>query len=184
MKRVQKPHRTRFANWCRLGGRPLMTLASLVEVRLVHPLVEAGFERVNASFWQPDDPVPGSEIALERRTGSEIEEITFNFDKYRSPAFQLHLHRREIRPPHQWVRSAAVVRSNRQYYHFWGKPWWVPTRFWSERMSERTVDKLAGHFDQMLAFLEHGERRANISRPTGFTPLRRLELRADSELAG
>jgi hypothetical protein len=51
-------------------------------------------------------------------------------------------------------------------------------------MSERTVDKLAGYFDQMLAFLEHGERGANISQPTGSTPIRRLDPRAVSEHAG
>jgi hypothetical protein len=170
VKRVHKPHRKRFANWCRLGGKPLVTLASLVEARLVQPLIETGFGWVDACFWQPDDPVSGSDITLERRTGSEIEEITFNFDKYHRPTFQLHLHRRVFPPPHQWVRSANLVRNNRQYYHFWGKPWWMPTRFWSEHMSERTVDKLAGHFDQMLAFLEHGERGANISRPTGLQP--------------
>jgi hypothetical protein len=161
----------RFASWCRLGGKPLLTLASRVEARLVQPLLETGFEWVNVHLRQPDDPVSGSELCLERRTSSDIETIIFNFDKYHRAAFQLHLHRRESLPPHQWVRSANLVRSNRQYLHLWGKPWWMPTRFWSERMAERTVDTLLGHLEQVLAFLERGERGPNISRAIEAQPL-------------
>jgi hypothetical protein len=160
----QKSGRRKFDNWSRLGGKPLISLTSLVETRLVAPLLEHGFERVGCYLRLPDEPTMGSEIRLEVEEHAEIISVTFKFDKYHRPAFQVHLARRRAEPPHSWVRSANVVRRPGQFYCFWGKPGWLPTRLWSVRMSEQAVDRVAGHLGQALAFLENGYRAPCISR--------------------
>ncbi len=155
-------------------------MASLVEARLIQPLLETGFEWVNVCYEDPDIPISGREICLERRISSDIESIVFNFDKYHRAVFQLHLHRRELDPPYRWVRSANLVRNDGQYLHFWGKPWWMPTRFWSERMSEQTVDTVLGHLEQVLAFLERGARGPNISKEINAEPLSGAQADAEN----
>ncbi|GGI91767.1 hypothetical protein GCM10007973_30040 [Polymorphobacter multimanifer] len=162
--RKPKSHRIRFSNWRKLGGKPLMTMASLVEQRLVEPLLQDGFEWTDVYLRDPDFPNNGNEIVLERGTGGEIAVIIFNFDKYHRPAFEMHLARREAQPPYAFIHSASLVRRTSQYFHFWGKPWWLPVRFWTEGMSERAVARLAGKLDQALAFVERGECGPNIGR--------------------
>jgi hypothetical protein len=56
------------------------------------------------------------------------------------------------------------VARRSQYYHFWGKPWWLPTRLWSDAGSLRTIGKVASRLEQLVRFLEHGEIGPNISR--------------------
>jgi hypothetical protein len=163
----RKPHHRRFENWCRLGGEPLITLARLVEDRLVPLLIESGFEWAETYWTNPDEAVGGGELNLVRRLGDEVDDVMFNFDKYRRPAFQVHLMRREAALPYAWVRSANLVRQPSQLVHFWGKPSWLPARFWTGRMSERTVDRVGSHVSQALAFLENGTQGSNVSRRNG-----------------
>lgn len=142
-----------------------MSMGRLVEERLLPPYLAAGFERVSVHMRDPADAVSARQICLERFYDTGIDAVIFNFDKYRRPAFQVHLHRREIRPPHPWVRSANLVRKPSQYLYFWGKPWWLPTRYWTERMSANTIECVREMTEAALAFLERGERCHNISKP-------------------
>lgn len=139
-------------------------MSSLVESAVV-PIVEsAGFKRVDIRLCDPEWQVSGSEIALERADGTLIDAITFSFEKYRTPRFQIHAARRGADAPHEFVRSCNLVARPTQYYHFWGKPWWLPTGLWSERRSRRTVGKVSMRIDQLLRYLETAERGPNISR--------------------
>ena len=156
---------SRFTSWCNLGGPTLTSMGRLVEERLLPFYLAAGFERVFVHLRDPADAVNGREICLERSCGNEIDVVLFNFDKQRRPAFQVHLHRREIGSPHTWVRAANLVRRPSQYLHFWGKPWWLPTRYWTEHMSASTVKCVGEITDGALAFLERDERCRNISKP-------------------
>lgn len=164
MANRRRQHHGRLTNWCRLGGEPLLTLAGLVEERLVPPLIERGFEWAETSWADLDQPVGGGEINLVRRLGNEIDDIVFNFDKHHRPAFQVHLTRRKAAFPHTWIRSGNLVQRPSEYLHFWGKPWWLPTRFWTAHDSQRLVEQLTGHLNRALTFLENGVRSRNISR--------------------
>lgn len=159
-------HQTRFKKWRNLAAPQTRELSTAVFSQLV-PMVESyGFERVNIHFSDPESSVSGSEIALERVSGALIDSITFNFEKYRTPRFQLHASRREATFPHQFVRSCNLVARSSQYYHFWGKPWWLPARFWPEYGSTRTIETVAARIHQLIRYLETGDRGPNISRLT------------------
>lgn len=165
MAQRNSPHKGRFTRWCRLGGEPLITLAVLVEERVVSAMTQDGFVRAERSWTDPEWPVGAGEIVLIREVGEDTQEFAVNFDKYHRPAFQLHLHRRNTATPHEWVRSASLVAQPSQYFYFWGKPWWLPRRFWSKSMSERTVTRVVDRLGEAKAFLDHGLRGRCISRP-------------------
>src|SRR5262245_5519708 len=139
-------------------------LRSLVHERLVLAVESKGFARVKVSFTDPQWRVPGSDIELERPLDQVVDSVTFSFEKYGSPRFQIHAMRRERAAPHAFVRSASLVVRSSQYYHFWGKPWWLPTKFWSERASKRVVASLESPVQQLIHFLETGEAGPNISK--------------------
>ena len=155
---------TRFEKWQRLARPGTRVLSALVASQLV-PILEAqGFQRVTHSFRQRDQPVSGRELALERWAGDCVDSVTFNFDKYGGPRFQVHLSRRFPEPPHTWVRSANLVRHQGQYLHYWGKPWWLPTALWSEWASRRVIARVESALPSALAFLDQGVLGSHISR--------------------
>ena len=156
--------KSRFTNWCNLGGPPLISMGRLIKEELLPSYLAADFKRVFVRLHDPTDAVSAREICLQRSCGNEIDVVTFNFDKYHRPSFQVHLHRRETRSPHSWVRAGNLVRTPSQYLHFWGKPWGLPTRYWTEHMSARTIKCVGGMTNGALAFLERGERCRNISK--------------------
>lgn len=157
--------KARFANWCKLGGTSLTSMGRLVEDELLPLYLAANFERVSAHMRDPTDVVSARQICLERACDNKIDSVVFNFNKYRRPTFQVHLHRREIELPHSWVRAANLVSRTSQYLHFWGKPWWMPARYWTEQMSANTIVCVGEMTEVALAFLERGERCRNISKP-------------------
>ena len=164
MGRSKSNQEARFEKWQRLAPPSTRLLSSLVASQLV-PLVEAhGFERVSCSLRQPDQRVSGREIELERWAGGCADTVTFNFDKYGAPRFQVHLSRRSSEPPHEWIRSANLVRHPGQYLHFWGKPWWVPSVLWSGRASRQVVSRVECALPGALVFLASGDRSRHISR--------------------
>jgi hypothetical protein len=111
-----------------------------------------------------DQPVSGREIELERARGEFVDTVTFNFDKYRRPRFQIHLARRMARPPNTFVRSCNFVANNNQYYHFWGVPWWYPTALWSASRSDRLIASVDSRLAQVDQFLESTLAGPNISK--------------------
>jgi len=164
MGRSKSNQEARFEKWQRLAPPSTRLLSTLVASQLV-PLLEAqGFRRVSHSLRQPDQTVSSREIELERWAGDSVDTVTFNFDKYAAPRFQVQLSRRSSEPPHAWVRSANLVRRPGQYLHFWGKPWWLPTALWSERASRRVVAYVESVLAGALAFMDHGERGRHLSR--------------------
>ena len=161
---MKSNHKARFEKWQRLCPAPTKFLISLVRARLVPALEQAGFSLVDISLRQTDQPVAGRMIELERWTENWVESFTFNFDKYRTPRFQVHASRHSVTPPHEFLRSANLVARPSQYLHFWGKPWWLPSVLWSQAASLRTVDKIVHHHAELLRFLETGERSRAVSR--------------------
>jgi hypothetical protein len=159
-------HRGRFKKWQNLCPPQTRFLSSAVDVRLAPQLEAAGFHRVEVILQEVDWPVRGSEIELERVREQIIDTVGFNFAKYRTPRLQIHFSRREIAPPHAFIRSGNLVARKSQYYHYWGKPWWLPTRFWSQRASKRAIDRIEALIEQLLRFLDSGEMGPNISRRT------------------
>lgn len=156
-------HERRFSNWSKLGGGPLRALANLVEEQLVPAYLCAGFHRTAIYMNDPEDVVSGREIHLERRGDGEIQFVTFNFDKHRRPAFQVHIGCRKTTSNRAWTRSANVVKRRGQFLHFWGKPSWLPVQWWTEGMSARVINRLAATTPEVLAFLESGRPSAWLS---------------------
>ncbi len=163
---MKSNHKARFGKWQRLCPIHTQFLISLVNDRLVPALEQAGFTVVDVSLRQPDQPVTGRMIELERWAEPWVDSVTFNFDKYRTPRFQVHASRRSATLPHKFFRSANLVARPSQYLHFWGKPWWLPSILWPQAASLRTVDRIAHHQAELLRFLETGERSPRVSRAT------------------
>lgn len=164
MKADRKAHRARFNRWCKLGGQPLVHFSRLVQEQLLPKLAGIGF--VEAEDWpEPScDPVGGGELLVQRDQDNAVDLICFNFDKYHRPRVQVSIYRRALTPPYALVRSANLVKRSSQYYHWWGQPWWLPTRFWAKGQSNKAIDRLATCLLQSDAFLQRGERGPNMSR--------------------
>jgi hypothetical protein len=128
------------------------------------PVIEAaGFVKVDVELGEASSPVAGSDLQFERTRDDHIEVIHVFFDKYTRPRFQVGVHRNARSQPHELLSSAYLVKRPNEHYHVWGKPWWLPTRFWSERRSKKTVRRVVEFLGQGIRFLETGERGPNIS---------------------
>ena len=157
-------HAKRLVKWRNLASPQARYLIDQVIERLV-PVVEAsGFERIELSLMGPDHTPSGSEIRLERVVGKYMDTIIFNFEKYGTPRFQIHGARRLGEVPFPFIRSADLVRNKSQYYCFWGKPWWLPTKFWPASATEHTVESASMQIGALVHFLETGEREDCISK--------------------
>jgi len=158
-------HNKRLRNWSNLAPAKTRLLVDSLLLNMTSALEGEGFRRVDHNLGESVWPVSGSEIVYERWGPELIDSITVNFDKYRRPRFQVHCSRRHIEGPHGFVRAANLVRARSQYFHFWGKPWWLPIRLWRVGSALRTVESVVGHLKQLISFLESGERGKNISKP-------------------
>jgi hypothetical protein len=170
MKTPSGTHAKRLSNWRNLAPPQTRAMMDAVQKSLVPQFEAQGFGCVDYSRIDSNFPISGSEIHLERVSGDHIDSVTFNFEKYRRPRVQIHFSRRELRPPHNFIRSANLVRRSSQYYCFWGKPWWLPTRFWPASATERALVKAKQCLGQATKFLESGERGENISKPVDAQP--------------
>ena len=165
----------RFRKWLNLCPPETRFLASAVEERLVPKIESWGFRRVDIALEDPEQPVSGSELRFERVSGDYIDCVEFNFWKYRSPKFQVHLSRRLAVRPNALVRSGNLVRRASQYYHLWGKPWWRPIRLWTEGTSIATIASIESRLAEVPAFLERGERGGSISRAVDSSPTKKSD---------
>lgn len=156
----------RFTTWCHLGGTPLIDFATAIQKEVVAPLLESGFQRVARYMEDPTDPVPARQIRLERRREGEIDGITFNFDKHRRPACQIHIERRVKGKGGEWLRAANVVKRPTQYICFWGAPWWLPVRLWTPLRSRKTAQRLRDLTPDMLTFLDEGRSSRHLRLTT------------------
>ena len=159
-------HKAKFRRWQQLTPPPTRLLSSLVESRLLPLLEIQGFSRVDHLLRLPDQPVSGRTLELERWADSWVDSVCFNFDKYRAPRFQVHLSRRSVSQPHAWIHSGNLVAHPSQYLYFWGRPWLLPSSFWSDSASHRTVARIESYLSEALFFLDSGERGKHISKRT------------------
>lgn len=159
-----KRQRAKFRKWLNLVRPETRQLGLAVEAELARHLEQLGFARVDAAFHDAAWIVSGSEILLEKQRDEWVDAIEFRFEKYGSPRFQVHAARRRAVPPHELAASCNLVAKPGQYYHFWGKPWWLPTRLWRTAKVAHTVAAVRVRLPQLLAFLESGARGSGISR--------------------
>jgi hypothetical protein len=139
-------------------------LADLVETVLVPKVIARGYEVQGCFYNDPENRTIANEIHLERHSDDIAVGITFSFAKYGRPKFQVRLRKRQIVEPREHLLHGNLVSRPSQYYHWWGKPWWLPNVLWSDKRAENVIkvvaEKLSGAFD----FLDTGIRNSNISR--------------------
>lgn len=160
----QSSHTQRLLKWRNLASAQGKFLIDLVIEQLVPSIEALGFERIDVSAMGPDHRPSGSEICFERRVGDELFCITVNFDKYGTPRCQIRGICRSSHAPYLIIRAANLVQRRSQYYWFWGKPWWLPTRWWPNCGSTRAISAVTLAIPQLVHFLESGVRGANISK--------------------
>lgn len=165
--RSKRSHQQRFRIWQDLAPTQTHYLTGAIDRQLVPQMEAIGFRRVELSLGDPDSPVLGSEIELERPGDLVIDVISFNFEKYRSPRVQIHGRRRQLQKPNAILRGANLVKHSHQYYHFWGKPWWLPTAWWSDAASDKVISRLATLLPELISFLETGQSSSHISNQEG-----------------
>lgn len=144
-------------------------------------LIAAGFENVEFSLQRKDSPVEGRELRFERVSRDWVDVVYVFFDKYDSPRFQVAFSRRAAADPDTIIRSGYIVDRPSEYYHEWGKPRWIPMALWPAAMVSTVVAKVVSSIDQVLHFLETGERGDNINRSSN-ARLRSVGGRPDSHL--
>jgi len=138
--------------------------------QLTPVLVAAGFVQVDVDMGEESSPVAGNELQFERTRGVHIDVILVFFDKYAAPRFQVSLNQRTRS---ELLGSAHLVERPSQYYHWWGKPWWLPSRFWTEGGAKRTVRQVVESVGQGIRYLETNERGPNTSKRSGGVLVRR-----------
>lgn len=160
-----KSHSQKFRNWQGSVSEQVRFLSELVEEQIIPFFQRTGFRRVNISKGDVEQPIPSDEIELERIiSDGNIDSVVVSFRNYK-PNFQIYFSRRKPDPPYyEFIRAAILVRKSSQYYFSWGKPWWLPLRFWSESMARKTVERVVVKLPQIIEFLDHGTRGKNISR--------------------
>jgi hypothetical protein len=166
-------HREKHVRWRNLTPGLTRILSSLINESLVPALESRGFRYVGCHLGEPADTVAASDVHLERRDQEHIDSVTFNFEKYKSPRFQVHISRRKADAPHDFVHSGNLVSKSSQYYHFWGKPWWLPSKFWSESAAKLTIESIGNRLDQVVLLIEEGVRGKNISKEVTTSGTRR-----------
>lgn len=152
----------KFKRWQKRVCKQTRFLCELVEERVVSFFEKSGFDRVDIVLNRPDQPVPVNEIRLERTISDKIDSISVSFTKRGEPRFQIGFSRRELKFPNEFVVSACLVKKQTQYYYFWGKPWWIPLRLWSDTNSSKTVAGIVPLLPQILEFLDQRGRGKNI----------------------
>lgn len=157
--------RQKFKRWQGHLPRETKVLSDNIEATLVPKVLSAGYEVQDLFFGDRKDRVSPSEIHFERVEGERINYVTFSFDKYRRPKFQVHFGSRQIVAPFALLSRGNLVSKSGEYYHFWGKPWWLPNSMWSDRCSTNVVQTVAAKLDQVFDYLQTGARGPNISRP-------------------
>lgn len=157
-------HRKKFQRWQNLTPALTRHLSTQIDETVIPMLEARGFRRVDICLADSEQPVSGSELRLERGQAETIDSVIFNFEKYRTPRVQIHLDRRQALPPNDFIHSGNLVATASQYFHFWGKPWWLPAMFWSRGGVDRTIRMICRHLEQAMVFLETGTRGPNISK--------------------
>jgi hypothetical protein len=159
-------HEKRFARWQARVNPRTRFLSELVKTELV-PVFEAeGLGTVDIALEGKGRTLNPNEIRLERLGENHIDSIDITFGKYGQTKFQISASRRQRVAPNNWIRSTCLVKHARQYYCFWGKPWWLPGALWTDALAKRTVNTLLKLVRQLAVFLETGERGPNLSRPS------------------
>ncbi len=158
-----KSHAQKFKRWQSKVCQQTRFLSELSEQKIIPFFESIGFQRVDISLNDPERIVSMNSIELERVINDQIDSLDVSFAKYGEPKFQIGFSRREASKPHKFIRSGCLVKKSKQYYFFWGKPWWFPMSFWSESNSRKTIDEIMSLMPQILEFLESGARGKNIS---------------------
>jgi hypothetical protein len=134
---------------------------------LVPKAMAAGYEICDVFFDDPKDRAAANEIHLERRRNDFVDFITFSFAKYGRSRFQVHFGKRQIANEARYRLKGNLVCRPEEYYHWWGKQWWMPSVGWSDKRAENTVKMAAKKLDYAFLFLDSGERNSAISRQIG-----------------
>jgi len=142
-------------------------MVNLVDQRLVPMVEQGGFRRVQCLLDDPEIPVLGSEIILERPASQGRQFVEFVFEKYRKPRFQIRFGEMRSVGPGIFNRPwfSALVRRPNQGYHFWGKPWWVPTAIWCDADAKRYIAQMVPMMRQILIFFDTRQRGRNVNEP-------------------
>ena len=164
MPRRAPSHAQRQENWLRLASPQTRHLVTLVSDRVPARLASEGFRPVDVTLGNLEWPVSGRDMEFERAGPGFVDSVTISFDKYMTPRFQVHASRRSTEPPHSYIHAGNLVSRPSQYYHFWGKPWWLPSRLWPASLSASSVERVEACLGQIINMLETGARGQNVSR--------------------
>lgn len=160
----RKRHRSKFKRWQSSCPAATRFLSEEVERRFVPLCEQRGYKWVDVWLDKEDMPVSRDEIILQKCIEHYIEYIYIAFDKYLAPRFQVLCARRSDSPGNEFIWSGNLVAKKNEYYHFWGKPWWVPLSMWSDANSSNIISKVVEISPQIFTFLESGERGDNIGK--------------------
>jgi hypothetical protein len=164
MAKNQPNQLSKFRRWQRRAPELTRHMSEYVEAQLLPQCINHGFMLTDVFLGDRENPVSANEIYLEKRLGDTVDYIDVTFAKYGLPRFQVGFARRRATGKCEFLRRGNLVAGGNQYYHFWGKPWWIPLGFWSDHCSRRAVEEVAGLLGQAFRFLETGERGPNISK--------------------
>src|SRR5262245_26251191 len=146
-------HLKKFHRWKSRAPRETRVLADLVENIIIPKVVARSYEIKDFYFNDPEDRAIANEIHLERYVGDIALSITFSFAKYSRPKFQVHMMKRRVVKPFEYLLRGSLVCQPTQYYKWWGKPWWMPYVMWSDKRAESVVKVVGEKLNCAFLFL-------------------------------
>ena len=121
-------------------------------------LNELGFEVVGTDI--KDSRTTATHVQFERQQNETYDGLTIIFDKYWRPKFQIIFSRRDIAPPHKFIRSGHLVRRRGQITCWWGIRWFSLNK---EKAWRKSIDKVSCRLRQIDVFLETASDGKNIT---------------------
>jgi hypothetical protein len=160
-------HQKKFERWVNQAEPSTAFLARAAESCFALYLQSQGFERADIEHGSPNYAIEANELCFEKLDRELLQEISIRFDHLGGPRFQV---RATLRYPeiqengvYSIVRYANLVGNKQQYVKLWGKAWLTPSWLWPQKRYLNLVEQVLSMLDQLVIFLDTGERGTNVS---------------------
>ncbi|WP_331352867.1 hypothetical protein [Cellvibrio sp. UBA7671] len=157
-------HKKKYSKWKNLCPPETRYLCEKIEQEIVPFFLGIGFQWISVSYHDPEWVVSGSEIDLERINEDSVDTLSIAFEKYRSPRFQICLIKRKKIQGNEFLRSASLVKKSSEYYRMWGKPWFWPTKYWPNSLTDKTIQTVKAGLEPLVEYIDKEKRSEFISR--------------------
>jgi len=168
MEKLLVKYKKKRVSWKLSIPKDTLKLAELIDDILVPLFIIEGFELVAFCLGDEKNLVQGNELRLEKLYEDRICSISIFFDKYNDARFQISMIKNESTGNKKIIDSAHLVSKCGEYFHFWGRPWWIPSFMWSKDSVKNAVEEIVKYTPQIMDYFNYDRRGEKISKKVKF----------------